>query len=256
MENLNIKEFLNTCDDLIGCKYLVAEYKIQKMLRALANSEQICSLVGECLEQFNRDREFAKAYIQDGHGDFVYIAPAEEYKVIALVFCTLVDIDNKKIDFIDFIKRFFGRAEVPFQAFLQEMIIPFRNLIAEVFGEAALEHKEETQDAPEDAAEETGAEEAENGEDEADEEEEESEDDEEEVDVFEQAEKISVQILTQLEFSRQDYNTEMVMQICRAINKTSKMRDEDVTLSLVYALKNCKEKQVKYLIRELIDLFY
>ena len=252
MGNVYVKEFLDACDELIECKYLVAEYKIQKMLKALAGSDQVCSLVGECLEQFNRDREFAKAYIQDGHGDFIYLAPAEEYKVIALVFCTLVDIDNKKIDFIDFVKRFFGREEVPFQAFVKEMIVPFRNLIAEVFGEEkyvvalpAVDEKvaEENEDADKE----------ENEEEFYDEEEEEY--DEEMEDLFEKAEQIAVQILTQLEFSRQDYNTEKVMQICRAINKTSKLRDEDVMLSLIYALKNCKEKQVKFLMKELIELF-
>lgn len=253
MTDKYVKEFLEACDELIDCKYLVAEYKLQKMLKALANSDQICSLVGECLEQFNRDREFSKAYIQDGHGDFVYLSPAEEYKVIALVFCTLVDIDNKKIDFIDFIKRFFGREEVPFQAFVREMIVPFRNLIAEVFGEEkfVVEAVEDNQAQNQLSDEESAADDKQY---EDDEDEEEADSDEEE-DIFVKAEQIAVQILTQLEFSRQDYNTENIMQICRAIIKTSKMRDEDIILSLIFALKNCKEKQVKYLMRELIELF-
>ena len=246
----NVKEFLDACDELLNCKYLVAEYKIQKMLKTLANSDEICSLIGECLEQFNRDREFAKAYIQDGHGDFVYISPCEEYKVIALVFCTLVDIDNKKIDFVDFVKRFFGREEVPFQAFLTEMILPFRNLIADVFGEEKIT-TEEPCEAEE--GEESLSDDEDNEEDDYDDEEEEEDEDD---DAFEQAQKIAVQILTQLEFSRQDENTENIMQICRAIVKTSAMRDEDVMFGLVYALKHCKDKQVKYLMRELIDLFY
>ena len=242
MTNENVKQFLDSCDELINCKYLVAEYKIQKLLRALANSDQVCSLISECLEQFNRDREFAKAYIQDGHGDFIYISPVEEFKIIALVFCTLVDIDSKKIDFIDFIKRFFGREENPFQTFIQEMIIPFRNLIAEVFGENVnnSEIKEDVGDTSDEG-------------EFNDEDEEESDVD---ADTYVQAEKIAVQILTQLEFSKQDYQTEVVMQICRAIIKTSKMQDEDVMMSLIYALKNCKEKQVKYLMKELIELFY
>ena len=237
MKNKMTEEFLAACDEVIGCKYLVAEYKITKMLKALASADEVCSLVGECLEQFNRDREFAKAYIQDGHGEFIYISPREEYKVIALVFCTLVDIDGKKIDFVDFIKRFFGREENPFQAFIDEMIVPFRNLIAEAFG-AASEETENDDDDEED-----------------DEFDEEDDQQEEEKNEFEKAQKIAVQILSQLEFSKQDENTEQVMQICRAIVKTSSMQDYDVMQALVYALQNCKEKQVKYLMRELIDLF-
>ena len=84
MEKNNVKNFLDACDELINGKYLVAEYKIQKLLQELANSSDVCSLVGDCLEQFNRDREFSKAFIQDGHGDFVFVAPKEEFKIIKM----------------------------------------------------------------------------------------------------------------------------------------------------------------------------
>ena len=75
-------------------------------------------------------------------------------------------------------------------------------------------------------------------------------------DDFIKAQQIAVQILTQLEFSRQDETTENVMSICRAIVKTASLHDEDVMFGLVYGLKHCKEKQVKYLMKELIDIFY
>ena len=48
MEN-NIDNFLKSCDELINCKFLVAEYKLQKMLQELANTQEICTLIGECL---------------------------------------------------------------------------------------------------------------------------------------------------------------------------------------------------------------
>ncbi len=53
-----------------------------------------------------------------------------------MVFCTLADINAGKINFNDFIKRFFENDEgVPrFNHFIEVMIIPFRNLIAEAFG--------------------------------------------------------------------------------------------------------------------------
>ena len=244
----SVKNFIDACDELIDCKYLVAEYKIQKMLKALAESEPVCSLLSECLEQFNRDRELAKAYIQDGHGDFVYISPAEEYKIIALVFCTLVDIDNKKIVFVDFVKRFFGREENPFQSFLFQMIVPFRNLIAEVFGLNKITAPVITNE--EELSEEVSQEQYENDY----EEDEEEETEEGEFDPFAKSEQIAVQILTQLEFTKQDSNILTIMQICRAIVKTSKLKDEDVLCSLLYALKTCKDKPVKYLIREMLDL--
>ncbi len=242
MENKTLENFLYSCNDLINCKFLVAEYKLQKMLQELANAQEICSLIGECLEQFNRDREFSKSFVQDGNGDFMFILPDEEYKIIALVFCTLVDIDAKKIDFTDFIKRFFGKASNPYQSFVESMIIPFRDLILEAFGatssskndEKALEDTEESKD---------------------EEKEEEPEEEDKQSNVFVMAQKIAVQIMSQLEYARDDYSNQMAMQICRAIVKTSSLNDEDVTSSLAFALKSTKAKQVKFLIKELCQLF-
>ena len=134
--NKKIEYFIALCDDLISCKFLVAESKIQKLLVALAETEPIYELVSECMEQFNRDREMNKAFVADSKGRFFCIMPTEEYKIIALVFCTLADIDQKKIDFTDFIKRFFDDEDGVncYTSFARRMILPFRELIAEAFG--------------------------------------------------------------------------------------------------------------------------
>lgn len=245
MEN-NIDNFLKSCDELINCKFLVAEYKLQKMLQELANTQEICSLVGECLEAFNRDREFSKSFVQDGNGEFMFILPDEEYKILALVFCTLMDIDAKKIDFTDFVKRFFGNSENPYQEFVKEMIIPFKKLIEEAFGYTS--PKEEKNDLSE-----TETAQVSDSEDDKDN----SENSEEEYsDKFTHAQKIAVQILSQLEYARPDSSNNHAMHICRAIVKTASMNDEDVTSALAFALKSTKAKQVKFLIKELYDLFF
>lgn len=234
MNRAEIDKFLEACDDLLNCKFLVAEYKIQRLLQQLASASDVCSLVGECLEQFNRDREFAKTFVQDGQGDFVCLMPSEEYKVIALVFCTLVDIENKKIDFVDFIKRFFGREENPFKAFLDTMIVPFKKLIEEAFSYAENDKDEDHHDDEDD----------------------EDEDDDDQVDheIYENVQKIAVQILSELQFSRQDNDTQNAITICKAIVKTAKMHDMEVTFSLAIALKSTKVKHIKFYVKEICHL--
>lgn len=234
MNRAEIDKFLEACDDLLNCKFLVAEYKIQRLLQQLASASDVCSLVGECLEQFNRDREFAKTFVQDGQGDFVCLMPSEEYKVIALVFCTLVDIENKKIDFVDFIKRFFGREENPFKAFLDTMIVPFKKLIEEAFSYAENDKDEDHNDDEDD----------------------EDEDDDDQVDheIYENVQKIAVQILSELQFSRQDNDTQNAITICKAIVKTAKMHDMEVTFSLAIALKSTKVKHIKFYVKEICHL--
>lgn len=236
MNRAEIDKFLETCDDLLNCKFLVAEYKIQRLLQQLASASDVCSLVGECLEQFNRDREFAKTFVQDGQGDFVCLMPSEEYKVIALVFCTLVDIENKKIDFVDFIKRFFGREENPFKAFLDTMIVPFKKLIEEAFSYAENDKDEDHHD------------------DEDDEDEDDDDNDHVDDEVYENVQKIAVQILSELQFSRQDNDTQNAITICKAIVKTAKMHDMEVTFSLAIALKSTKVKQIKFYVKEICHL--
>lgn len=236
MNRAEIDKFLEACDDLLNCKFLVAEYKIQRLLQQLASASDVCSLVGECLEQFNRDREFAKTFVQDGQGDFVCLMPSEEYKVIALVFCTLVDIENKKIDFVDFIKRFFGREENPFKAFLDTMIVPFKKLIEEAFSYAENDKDEDHHD------------------DEDDEDEDDDDNDHVDDEVYENVQKIAVQILSELQFSRQDNDTQNAITICKAIVKTAKMHDMEVTFSLAIALKSTKVKQIKFYVKEICHL--
>lgn len=230
--NKEIEQFLNACDELIDCKFLVAEYKLSKMLKALASAQDVCNLVGECLEQFNRDREFAKAYCEDRHGNFFVDMPEEEFKIIALVFCTLVDIDGKKIDFTDFVMRFFGHEENAYKSFVDTMIIPFKNLIAEAFSceelpSEGVAQAEEEEDIPE----------------------------KEEGDKFDLAQRVAVQILSEIQFLRQDENVVMVSQIARAIVKTSSMKDEEVTSSLICGLKFYKIKQIRFMVKELLDAF-
>ena len=241
-ENNNIQNFLIACDDLISCKFLVAEYKITKLLKEIANSSEICSLIGECLQSYNRDREFARTFIQDGHGQFVCVMPNEEFKIVALVFCTLADIDNKKIDFTDFIKRFFGREENPFQAFIETMIIPFKKLIEEAFGyESNLQENLDGDDAESE-----------------DEFEEDDEEEGSEFDKFESSQKIAVQILSELEEYRENRQIEDLKNIATSIIKTANLRDEVILKALTVSLKTVGKgvKSIKFLVNELYDLVF
>ena len=245
MEENTLDEFFSACDDFINCKFLVAEYKLQRMLHILAHNDELCSLIGDCLEQFNRDREFSKAFIQDGQGEFICDMPTEEYKIIAFVFCTLVDIDNKKIDLVEFVKRFYGREENPFKAFINQMVVPFRNLLAEAFGYSKVKTDENEADIADEYEE-----------DEQLEEDDEDEDDEEELsgDTFKRAQKIAVQIISELQYYNSSENINDAIIVCKALVKTADLRDSEITYSLALALRACKVKQVKFLVRELLDL--
>ncbi len=263
--NENIEKFLSSCDELITGKFLVAENKIQKVLGLLAETPEVYSLVAECMEHFNRDREMGKAFVQATGGKFLCIMPDEEFKIIALVFCTLADINVGKINFMEFVKRFFSdEGDNPYKRFISLMIIPFRNLIAEAFGypkidlaspkpEKAGETQEETK--PEDKQPVYMDEEMANkilkfptvrnlN----------------RVDSLVGLEKLCVvcqricgQMLDELESMRRDSHTEELLMICYAIIMASADQDLDMLRALTYGLKYASKgvKSIKYLVREL-----
>lgn len=237
---MEIENVLNACDELLSCKFLVAEYKISNLLKAIASSSDVCALISECLESYNRDREFARTFIQDGHGQFACVMPTEEFKIVALVFCTLADIDNKKLNFTDFIKTYFNKDGSAFENFLDTMIVPFRDLLAEAFGYSQLKTTSMA-----------GSEEFEN-----DEEDETGED--EEQDKFEVAVKIAVQILSELEECRPSRQVEDVYNIASSIVKTASLRDETVLKALSASLKYAGKgiKPIKFLTKELSDVVF
>ncbi len=237
---MEIENVLNACDELLSCKFLVAEYKISNLLKAIASSSDVCALISECLESYNRDREFARTFIQDGHGQFACVMPTEEFKIVALVFCTLADIDNKKLNFTDFIKTYFNKDGSAFENFLDTMIVPFRDLLAEAFGYSQLKTTSMA-----------GSEEFEN-----DEEDETGED--EEQDKFEVAVKIAVQILSELEECRPSRQVEDVYNIASSIVKTASLRDETVLKALSVSLKYAGKgiKPIKFLTKELSDVVF
>lgn len=267
-----LDKFMSTCDELITCKYLVAENKIQKLLGALASTPPVYELVSECMEQFNRDREMSKAFIQEGKGHYTCNMPSEEFKVIALAFCVLADVNAGRINFNDFVRRFFSDSEeeTPFQHFISTLIVPFRNLLAEAFGYPTIDLH-----AP--MAEVTKLPEREPAPVEEPKAEEELIDDElankvvkfpilrnkGKVDspaglekLCEVSQRIACQMLDELEISmREDTLTQDLKSMCYAVVIACVDKDFDtlrgVTLGLKYAAKGAK--CVKFLVRELVE---
>ena len=79
--------------------------------------------------------------------------------------------------------------------------------------------------------------------------------DNDEQDEFILAQKVAVQILSELQYLRQDYNIERATKICRSIVKTTDLKDEDITSSLIFALKELKIKPIKFMVKELLGIF-
>ncbi len=261
-----VEKFISICDELITCKFLVAENKIQKLLASLAETPAVYELVSECMEQFNRDREMSKAFVQESKGNFVCHMPNEEFKIISLVFCTLADINAGRIIFMDFVKTYFNDEDGLncFKRFIAVMIIPFRNLIAEAFNYPIIDlNKSEKQE--EIASDDTNIQGKEK-----------HFFDDTLADklvqfptvknsghnlsqaklekLCEVCQRITVQILDELEgYLRRDSHIDDLKSICYALVMTTSDLDFDETRALALGLKYASKgvKSIKFLVREL-----
>ncbi len=131
---MEVKDVISVCNELIESKLLFADQKIDKLLEAVANCPEVYELLSDCMGSFNKEKEYDKAFAKDAKGKNVFVLPKEEYKVLALVFCVLADIRSRKISFNELILTFFNDDDkLDGKTFMAKTIVPFRDLIAEVF---------------------------------------------------------------------------------------------------------------------------
>ena len=141
---MEIKEVVALCDELMESKLLFADQKINKLLEAIVSCPDVYELLSDCMNNFNKEKEFESAFVKDASGKGIYVQPKEEYKVLALAFCLLADIGNHKISFNNLIMTYFnsdGRFDG--KLFMNKVIKPFKDLIIEAFGITQSDEKED-----------------------------------------------------------------------------------------------------------------
>ena len=131
-----ISAFINSCDDMINGKFILADVKILKILNMIASSEPLYRYIQECMIDFDFSREFSRAEVQNTLNNGNFVAPADKEKMVAFVFCLLVEFDKKHLDFYSFINKNFSTLTPggEYGLFAKTLLVPFKNIIAERFG--------------------------------------------------------------------------------------------------------------------------
>ncbi|MBO4251072.1 MAG: hypothetical protein J5911_00230 [Clostridia bacterium] len=134
-KNEELAFFIAKTDELIDSKYIIADIKIVGVLKAIAASDTLVAIFKNCLTGFDYQAATAKylvksKYLAEGKGEFVL--PSSSRELLAFIFSVLVDIDAKRIDFSQFINKYFyedGSCSAGYAAFINSMIKPFRNSV-------------------------------------------------------------------------------------------------------------------------------
>ena len=134
-KNAELALFLDRADELIDSKYITADIKIVGLLKAIAVSDTLVAIFKNCMTGFDypaaQKKYLVKSkYLAEGKGEFVL--PSSSRELLAFIFNVLVDIDAKRIDFAQFINKYFyedGSFSAGYTAFLNSMIKPFKNSV-------------------------------------------------------------------------------------------------------------------------------
>lgn len=133
MENLDLKEFNDACDDLLTGKYLLAENKIGHLLKTISNNQKLTNLVSHCLENFDFNATFSACVGQNQ----IITLPEDSKTVVAFCFSLLYHIDNKAIRFYDFLNQFYNYNELTgaecFKTFSRNIILPFKEAVDSMY---------------------------------------------------------------------------------------------------------------------------
>lgn len=125
----NIQDFINSCDDMIKGKFIMADSKISKILETIAKNETLYNYINQCVNGYNFQKEYEKILNECDNG--LYEATNDIEKNIAFVMCLFVEVDHHRMKFYDFISRFFRGAGAgnEYEAFVQTMLKPFKEAI-------------------------------------------------------------------------------------------------------------------------------
>ena len=130
-----LQNFTLSADDFLSSKYILADKKISSFLQTIASCPQICALLQLCLKDFdftNAKNVYTTAtyFGDDAHKEI--ILPENQNNLIAFVFLTLVELDDKKIELPRFLQKYFyedGSFYESYNSFLQNFISPFAEAV-------------------------------------------------------------------------------------------------------------------------------
>ncbi len=136
-EQEQIQNFMERCDDLLNAKFIIAPSKISDLMRTIATSHSLVTLLESAVAPFNYHQAQEKYLLPSPDGTQnkgVFLLPENNLERIAFIFCLLADIDNGVVSFNLLLQTFFssdGSYTEAFEQFLLQVIKPFRLAVLE-----------------------------------------------------------------------------------------------------------------------------
>lgn len=154
---MNTKEqvltFLDCCNELFKCKFIMATTKIKDILKCIVNCPELYGLFGAVTQNFNYPEEKARCLITATDGVYrrsYVVLPQTVGARLAFIFCLLVDFDKGNVGYNDFLRKYYpedGSYFASHHAFCNTVIKPLQDAVAQVFAEQLKAPSPENQNA-------------------------------------------------------------------------------------------------------------
>ncbi len=134
-----ILTFLDSCEELKKCKFIMATTKIKDLLKCIVNSPELYRLFEAVTKNFDYPKAKMQCLVTANDGMFernCVILPNTVGERLAFVFCLLVEFDKDSINFNDFLRRYYpedGSYFASYQAFCNNIIKGLQDAVAQVF---------------------------------------------------------------------------------------------------------------------------
>ncbi len=143
--------FLEKCEELKKCKFIMATTKIKDLLKCIVNSPDLYRLFDGVTKDFDYLQEKARCLIiaDDGYiNKSKVVLPQTVGQRLAFIFCLLVEFDRDTLNFNDFLQIYYpedGSYYASYMAFCNTVINSLEELVQDVFKEYFEEESEEAE---------------------------------------------------------------------------------------------------------------
>ncbi len=146
-----VLSFLDKCEELKSCKFIMATTKIKDLLKCIVNCPDLYRLFEAVTKDFNYLAAKSKCLVTVNDGIFTrsyVVLPETVGQRLAFIFCLLVEFDKDNINLNDFLRQYFpedGSYFASYRAFCNTIVKGLQDCISQVFREeiAAIEEEGE-----------------------------------------------------------------------------------------------------------------
>lgn len=136
-----ITDFLDKCEELKKCKFIMATTKIKDVLKSIANSRELYELFNTVVSKFDYLAAKQRCFVETDNGLFrrcALVLPDTIGDRLAFIFCLLVEFDRDDINFNAFLQKYYpkdGSYYASFHMFCDEVIGSLETIICDIFSQ-------------------------------------------------------------------------------------------------------------------------